>query len=412
MMAPHAFRSVKAMDSILAGERIDDLARFEASRERGFLPETDPARTLPAAFAAWESLAHDLPKRIGAGRVRVAIETLPAAPIADLADGPYLRRAMQLLSYLGHAYVWGETLPVARIPRSIAVPWHAVATRLGRPPVLSYASYALDNWRRIDPAGPIALGNIAILQNFLGGLDEDWFIAVHIDIEAKAANILRRIAPALDSAARDDAVQVARHLEAIAAALETLVATLRRMPEGCDPYIYFHRVRPYIHGWKNNPALPDGVVYEGVAEYGGKPQRFRGETGAQSAIVPALDAFLGVAHADDPLRAYLSEMRDYMPPAHRAFLAAIEAAPPLRPFVAHAGERHRALRQTYDACVGHIERFRTVHLEFAASYIHKQAQSDGANPNAVGTGGTPFMAYLRKHRDETAAHRIAGEAKS
>ena len=33
-----------------------------------------------------------------------------------------------------------------------------------------------------------------------------------------------------------------------------------RMPERCDPYIYFERVRPYIHGWKDNPALPEGSM--------------------------------------------------------------------------------------------------------------------------------------------------------
>ena len=46
--------------------------------------------------------------------------------------------------------------------------------------------------------------------------------------------------------------------------------------------------------------------------------------------MPALDAFLGVAHADDPLRPYLLEMRDYMTPEQRAFLAAVEAGPSLR----------------------------------------------------------------------------------
>ena len=65
-----------------------------------------------------------------------------------------------------------------------------LAERLGRPPVLSYASYALDNWRRIDPDGPVALGNLALLQNFLGGADEDWFILVHVEIEARAAAAL------------------------------------------------------------------------------------------------------------------------------------------------------------------------------------------------------------------------------
>ena len=59
-----------------------------------------------------------------------------------------------------------------------------------------------------------------------------------------------------------------------------MMVTLRRMPEFCDPYIYYHRVRPYIHGWKNNPAVPNGVIYDGVEFYHGKPMQFRGETGA------------------------------------------------------------------------------------------------------------------------------------
>ena len=29
---------------------------------------------------------------------------------------------------------------------------------------------------------------------------------------------------------------------------------LARMPECCDPYIYFHRVRPYIHGTNRDPV--------------------------------------------------------------------------------------------------------------------------------------------------------------
>ena len=49
-----------------------------------------------------------------------------------------------------------------------------------------------------------------------------------------------------------------------------------------------------------------------------------------------------------------------------------------------------------------------LHLEFAARYIHGQAQSDGNNPTEVGTGGTPFMRYLKKHRDESNAHRLGG----
>ena len=38
---------------------------------------------------------------------------------------------------------------------------------------------------------------------------------------------------------------------------------------------------------------------------------------------------------------------------------------------------------------------------------HAQAQATPGNPSAVGTGGTPFMTYLRKHRDETMKQTIS-----
>jgi indoleamine 2,3-dioxygenase len=390
-------------------EMLSQLESYDVDAERGFLPSPDPLDCLPKGFEAWEEMGRELPKLMMTGKVRSFIKQLPLLDAARLGNDREVKRAMVILSYLGHAYVWGERERADSIPPSLAVPWHQAGRRLGRPPVLSYASYALDNWRRIDIESPIEVGNILLLQNFLGGQDEEWFVLVHVAIEAAAAPALAAIVAAQRAVARQEPEQVADPLAIIANSIENMNRILLRMPERCDPYIYFHRVRPYIHGWANQPSLPAGMVYEGVKEYAGKPQYFRGETGAQSSIIPALDAALAITHAEDMLRSYLNEMRDYMPPKHRRFIEAVEAGPSVRDFVLRHSQAHPTLRDFYNAAIEEVSKFRSTHLEYAHSYINKQTRGDARNPNSIGTGGTPFMPYLTKHRNETKSHRIGAK---
>jgi indoleamine 2,3-dioxygenase len=378
---------------------------YDVDRERGFLPVSDPPTSLPAQFSAWEELGRELPKLLMTDQVRRSIAALPELDATAL-DERALRRAMVILSFAGHAYVWGAAEPSESIPACLAKPWHQVATVLGRPPVLSYASYALDNWRRLDPQRPIELGNIALQQNFLAGQDEEWFVLVHVAIEAQAGPALTALSAAQQAVLTEQPAIVAAQLGAVATTLRKMQELLERMPERCDPYIYFRRVRPYLHGWADHPSLPRGVLYEGVAAYGGTPQKLRGETGAQSSIIPTLDAALGITHADDPLRRYLIEMLEYMPPLHRAFIRAVEAGPSLRAYVQQHAKTQAELRDVYNACVDGVEQFRSTHFEYARQYIIDQARSGRRNPNDIGTGGTPFARYLKKHRDETARHRL------
>ena len=383
---------------------LTSIAAPKLSPERGFLPPQDPLQRLPQAFDAWESTASVLPKLFASDRLRKTLEDLPPFPVDAALNDFERERAMVLLSYLGHAYVWGAAKPAGVLPARLAVPWHAVAQSLGRPPVLSYSRYSLHNYFRFDPGREIECGNIGLIQNFLGGIDEEWFILIHVEIERKAGPAMAILHECLNAADAADAERLEGLLEQVAAAVASMHATLERMPEFCDPYIYYHRVRPYIHGWKNHPDLPAGLIYEGVDAYGGQPQQFRGETGAQSAIVPSLDAMLGVGHREDMFRTYLMEMRTYMPPDHRAFIESLEARGSIRTFVREVG--HQALTAAYNACIEGVGKFRSLHLEYAARYIFRQAQTDEKNPHAVGTGGTPFMPYLTKHRDETGGHRL------
>lgn len=372
---------------------------YRISQQNGFLPETDPLLVLPNKFSALDSLGYELPKLLMSTKLREKVKALPSLPVFELSGILERERAMMLYSFIAHAYVFCSD-PVNSIPENIAKPWVSLANSLGRPPVLSYASYALYNWRRINPSNEIGLGNIALLQNFWGGADEEWFILVHIDIEKRAAPSMAIMPALIEAIETKDFKKIEAAVNTVISSLKEINASMDRMPEFCDPYIYYNRVRPFIHGWKNNPSLPQGMIYEGVST---EAKFYRGETGAQSGIVPVLDAVFGITHADDPLRQYLLEMREYMPREHRAFLEDIEKKPNLRSILKNAPT---SIKDGYNQVISLIEQFRSTHLKYAASYIANQSQTSANNSNSVGTGGTPFMKYLTKHRDETITHKI------
>ena len=120
----------------------------------------------------------------------------PADPNERL---PQLRLYYVRLGFLASGYINQVGQPSATLlPRNLAKPLCDACRRLKRPPILSYDGYALYNWKRFDPDGPVALGNIDTIQNFVHLYDEHWFILVHVEIEAIAADILA----AIDVAAR------------------------------------------------------------------------------------------------------------------------------------------------------------------------------------------------------------------
>jgi indoleamine 2,3-dioxygenase len=390
---------------MLAPPRLSD---HDLTPERGFLCGYNAADViLPANLAPALEAASSLPRTMLTGRVRKHLEAMPVIDLAKFcatASEAELRTAMVRYSFMVQAYVWGEPEAPRSLPPMLAIPIWQLAKRLGQQPLLPYSAYVLDNWDRFDRTKPIALDNIWMIQNFLAGQDECWFVLVHVAIEARAGEMLAEIPNLIDAAARGDETAVETGLAKTNRVWDDVNAIFDRMPERCDPYVYFHRVRPYIHGWKDNPALGVGLIYEGVAETQGKPQAFRGQTGSQSTIVPSMDALLGIGHAEDPLRTFLDELHIYRPPAHRKFVDAVRTSSQLRAFIQKSG--NKTLRDPYNDCVTSLARFRTRHLEYAASYINKQSKDSAGNDTDVGTGGTPFMKYLKKHRDEAQAHLL------
>ena len=360
--------------------------------ESGFLPNKI-STLLSNEFDDVEHIAKNLPKILANNQIEDEVLNLETEKDISNLSIDELERAMLLYSYIGHGYIWGGTSIEKVIPKNISKTWYKISQKLDRPPILSYASYALNNWKLQDVNKPFDLENIRILQNFLGGMDEDWFIMIHIAIEHEAKEILNNLKTYYLDKNEDQS-----YLENALVSIKKINQIMNRMPEKCDPFIYYNRVRPYIFGWKNTPATPNGVIYEGVEEYGGNPQLFRGETGAQSSIVPALDALLGVTHSNDPLKEYLDEMRLYMPKEHRNMLNDLDQW--------SENNRSKSIREDSsvllsDEIIKEVHTFRNKHLEYARIYIHEQSLSNQNNSNVVGTGGTPFMKYLDKHLQET-----------
>lgn len=355
---------------------------------RGFLPERDPAWRFSSfpqlqVLDKWGAMLPELLEH-DAFRDTVHDQTFPEWP-EDQIDPetlPELRLYYLRMGFLASGYInQVSQTPTHLLPANLAVPLCHACQLLQRPPILSYDGYALYNWRRIDPAGPIALGNIDTIQNFVNLYDEHWFILVHVEIEAIAAKILSAIDRAVSALKRQDGDALNESLDRITNAINRQTVVLRRIPEHMRPELYYRTFRPYIRFFEN-------VTYEGVDS---KPLNFRGETGAQSSIIPALVAFMKIPHQRTILTDHLADMRRFMPAEHRQLLAQIERIPSVRELASSV---------SYDAVLDAMATFREVHYGWADQYIQQRV----ADPR--GTGGTPYIAWLKQLIDETRAARV------
>jgi indoleamine 2,3-dioxygenase len=377
---------------------------WAAWTDRGFLISPDPATKLieidrlntlmtREALEQLDDLSASLPALLEGRRVRQTLNKLPVYDLTPLradADAHLIERLMQLYCYLASAYVYATYQDAEhRIPAGVAVPLYELSRMVERPPILTYTSYVLANWVRPVGAG-IEVDQLDLAQPFLGVGDEKWFILIHVDIEARAAGALQGIQSAKQAVERDDAAAVERGLQDISASLSAMLTTFDRMPEGCNSDVYYFRVRPYIFGFNE-------VIYEGVEAFGGKPQSFRGQTGAQSSIIPALVAGLGLKHEQSALTQHLEVMKAYMPRPHREFIAEMGTAG-IRNYVLRS--ESKSLAEAYNTCLRQVLAFRKLHLHYATTYIAQKVK------NPLGTGGTVFMDWLDRLATETEAQLV------
>ncbi|NWI64992.1 I23O2 dioxygenase, partial [Todus mexicanus] len=385
------------------------LSRFQVSEEYGFLLP-HPLTELPAPYGPWMEISHDLPQLIATHRLRSRVHQMPQLSTGHLRGREELHLAHLVLSFITMGYIWqeGEEGTVKVLPQNLAVPFWEVSQALGLPPILSHADFVLANWRRKNPNG-----NLDTIISLPGGESLRGFILVTLLVEKAAVPGIKAIVQAIRAILQQDEETLHEALQQLAEAIEDMSKALKRMHDYVDPAVFYAVIRIFLSGWKDNPAMPHGLIYEGISR---EPVAYSGGSAAQSTVLHAFDELLGIRHSQEST-AFLHRMRDYMPPPHRAFVEEIHRAPSLKQHVLSSSDQR--LRAAFNRCVSALADFRSCHIAVVTKYITiaaAKAKAERAEPGAragpsagkppsaleaKGTGGSPIFIFLKSVRDST-----------
>ncbi|XP_072491211.1 indoleamine 2,3-dioxygenase 2 isoform X4 [Notamacropus eugenii] len=325
-----------------------------------------------------------------------------------LKDHRELHLAHLLLSFITMGYVWqeGEKNIPKVLPRNLALPFVEVSRTLGLPPILVHSDLVLTNWKKKDPDGPLEIRNLDTIISLPGGESLKGFVLVTLLVEKAAVPGIKALVQAINAVLQSSDDDLLQALEQLKTSIAEMTNALRKMHDYVDPAIFYAVIRIFLSGWKDNPAIPEGLIYEGVSE---KPLKYSGGSAAQSTTFHAFDELLGVCHSKESTT-FLHRMREYMPPSHRAFLEEVHSAPSLREYILSSGSC--LLREAYNQCVKALAELRNHHISIVAKYILTGAAKakDGSMANLpgpphalaeVGTGGTAVFKFLKSVRDTT-----------
>ncbi|XP_072538723.1 indoleamine 2,3-dioxygenase 1 [Salminus brasiliensis] len=392
------------------------LKKYHISEEYGFvLPK--PLTELPPYFKPWMDIAGRVSELISEHSLRSLVHELPLLETDSLQSHHELRLAHLALSVITMGYVWqeGENNPVKVLPHNLAVPYWVISQKLGLPPILTHADGVLANWRKKDPAGSMDIENLELLFCLPGGKNARGFFLVTLLVELAAVPGLKAIPDAINGVYDGDVTVVTRALDVIAQAIDNMKEALKGMHVHVDPSIFYGIMRIFLSGWKDNPTMAEGLVYEGVQA---KPMEYSGGSAAQSSLLHCLDELLGVKH-EEKSGAFLTRMQGYMPPSHKRFIEDISSSPSLRDFVLKRGDE--SLTKAFQCCVDRLVAFRNYHINIVSRFISipaararqlrasssaSQEEHDpvGRAPTALeerGTGGSGIMSFLKVVRNQT-----------
>ncbi|KAM7110650.1 indoleamine 2,3-dioxygenase 2 isoform 6-T8 [Molossus nigricans] len=378
------------------------LGRFHISEDCGFLLP-NPLRELPNHYRPWMEIANELPHFIESHQLRAQVNKMPLLNCQFLRSYREQRLAHLVLSLITTGYVWqeGETQPQEVLPRNLALPLVEVSSTLGLPPILVHSDLVLTNWTMRNPER-----NLDILFSFPGGESLRGFILVTVLVEKAAVPGIKAVVQAVNAILQTSHDSLLQALQQLRLSIQDITRTLGLMHDYVDPDIFYAVIRIFLSGWKDNPALPVGLIYEGVSA---EPLKYSGGSAAQSTVLHAFDEFLGIHHSKES-GDFLLKMRDYMPPSHKAFIEEIQSAPSLRHHVLSSGNGQ--LLSAYNQCVEALAGLRSYHITMVTKYlITAAAKAKGRKtshlpepPQALedrGTGGTPVLSFLKSVRNKT-----------
>ncbi|XP_075932066.1 indoleamine 2,3-dioxygenase 2-like [Anarhichas minor] len=341
-------------------------ADFDAFEKLGFLPE-EPLTDLPDYYREWLDLANNLTHLIN-GNLKIESLITIQMPVLSphlLSDHRELRLAHLALGFISMGYVWqeGQHAPAQILPKALALPYWLVSCRLGLPPILTYADSVLANWKLRDPTGNMEIGNMDVIFSLPGGESCRGFFMVSLLVELAASSGITGALEVMHAMKISDLIAIQKGLVKVTQSLKKMKETFKLMHNHVDLTAFHGTLRIFFSGWRDNPMLPRGLLYEGVSN---EPISLSGASAAQSSAIQCFDALLCIQHEDEA-GAFLTSMRDYMPPAHRQQIDALSVCPSLRDFI--LSNSSSDLCQAYNSCVSALVDFRKYHLNTVTKYI-------------------------------------------
>ncbi|XP_034041451.1 indoleamine 2,3-dioxygenase 2-like [Thalassophryne amazonica] len=352
-------------------------------------------------------LANNITHLLETRKLRDMVHQIPVLSPHLLSSHRELRLAHLALGFITMGYVWqeGKHAPAQTLPKAVAWPYWLISHKLGLPPILTYADIILANWKLRDPTGDLEIGNMDAIFSFPGSETYQGFVCVSILTEMAASSGIKGSLEVVHALKFSDLTGIQRGLITVTQSLKKIKETFKLMHNHVDPTVFYGTLRIFFSGWRDNPMLPHGLLYDGVSN---DRIMLSGGSAAQSSSLQCFDALLCIQHDGEP-GAFLKRMRDYMPPAHRQLIEHLSLCPSLRDFI--QSRSSRTLCQAYNECVSALVELRNYHFNIVAKYIIIPSNrgyakgcpfSGGRSKNsAAGTSGSNFIVFLKSVRNTT-----------